>query len=80
VERTAELVKASDQLRWEIAERRDIKVHLLDSEAALRRSLLSAADRASAKLPDAKGVYKQMLRGISPIGETSPLEAQLSSE
>jgi hypothetical protein len=56
VERTAELAKASDEMKREIAELRDIKPHLLGSEADLHSSLL--ADRASAKLPDAKGVSR----------------------
>jgi hypothetical protein len=58
VERTAELAKASDEMKREIAEPRDIKPHLLESEADPHSSLLSAADRASAKLPDAKAVCR----------------------
>ncbi len=39
-ERAAELAKASDEMMGEIGERREIKAHLLESEAALHSSLL----------------------------------------
>jgi hypothetical protein len=80
VERMAERAKARDEMRTEIGEHRDIKAHLLEGEADRHSSLPFAADPASAELPDVKGFSKEMLRWISPIGETSPAEAQLSSE
>jgi hypothetical protein len=80
VERRAKLASGSDEMRREIVERRYIKAHLLENEAPLYRSLLSAADRASAEPPDTNEVSKQMLRRISPIGESSPVKAQLSPE
>ena len=79
-ERTAELANANDAIRTEIVESRNIKAHLLESEVALHSSLLFAADRPRAKLADAKPASEQMLGGISPIGETSPVKARLSSE
>jgi hypothetical protein len=65
-------------MRKKIAERTDFKGHLLETEAAMHSSLLPAADRARAELSDAKRASERMLRGISPIGETSPVEAELS--
>lgn len=44
-EPTAELAEANDEIRTEIIESRNVKAHLLESEAALHSSLLFAADR-----------------------------------
>jgi hypothetical protein len=53
---------------------------LLESQAALHSCLLPAADPARAKLPDNKQILKRMFFGISPICETSPINAELSSQ
>ena len=79
-DRTAELAEANDEIRREIGERRKLKSHLPETEAAQYSSLPSAADRAKARLPGSEQLSKRMLSGISPIGETSPAKAELSSK
>jgi hypothetical protein len=80
VYRESAFAKVNDEMRREIIERRNIKAQLLEIEAALYSTLLPAADRTRGKLSDAKPAYEQMLGGISPIGEASPVATRLSSE
>jgi len=78
-ERTAELAKASDEMRGEIGERREIKAHLLESEAALHSSLLSA-DRASAKLTDPREFPNKCCAEFRQLAKLRQSRLQLSSE
>ena len=61
----AELAKGSDEVRRETVERRDIKAHLLEGEAALRSSMLSAADRLGAKLAGATSMRTNVGRNFA---------------
>lgn len=79
-ERTAEFAKADRETWREIGERMKLKSHLLGTDAARYSSLQCVTNRAKTKLRNAQQVSKRVLRGISPIGETSPVRAELSSQ
>jgi hypothetical protein len=77
-EPTPELATPNGKMTTEIDEHRKVKAHLLERQAALNSILLSARERAEAIVLDTQQVCERILCEVSPIGETSPSNTELS--